>query len=213
MILKVRDGKQVDFVGSGFLCHSKGYVLTCAHLFSLGEKIAISASDPINNWNSITKTQVQAINAQIVQYNSLNDVALLKLDGLVQVNVPRGVFGSADSSIVGSSVVYFGYPFGDTGLHVLKMSASIISSKAMSENGTKRLQLDSMVHNGTGGGPLYDVGSEKIVGIISGKQSPTGASQGGVMIGNYALGQESSVAYATAIEYGIALMKQEGLDA
>jgi serine protease Do len=83
----------------------------------------------------------------------------------------------------------------------------------MSENGTKRLQLDSMVHNGTSGGPLYDVGSEKIVGIISGKQSPTGASQGGVMIGNYALGQESSVAYATAIEYGIALMKQEGLDA
>lgn len=211
MVLKKKEDS-VQFLGSGFLCHSNGYILTCAHLFSLSENIVMASSGPINNWNEMTKEKVHTNDLQVVQYDPINDVALLKILSNFQVSIPKGIYGSADLSLVGSSIIYFGYPFGDIGLHVLKMSSSIISSKILSNDGVKKLQIDSMVHDGTSGGPVFDVGMKKIIGIICGKQNPIGTTGVSIKIGNHELGQESSIGYATAIEYGLELMKLEGLD-
>ena len=49
MILKKQEDGTVEFIGSGFLCHSKGYIMTCAHLFSLAEKVVMAGTEPINN--------------------------------------------------------------------------------------------------------------------------------------------------------------------
>ncbi len=110
---------------------------------------------------------------------------------------------------VGSSVGYLGYPFGQSGLHTLKVSQTIISSKVISD-GTKQFQLDAMIHEGNSGGPLIDLSSNKVIGIISGRFSPTG-NGGTVRIGNHALGTDSTISFATIITYGIELMKSEGL--
>jgi serine protease Do len=167
----------------------------------------------INNWNAMTKEKVYSIELKVAQYDPINDIALLKMcSNDLHVNIPMGLYGSADLSLVGSQIVYFGYPFGDIGLHVLKMSSSIISSKILSDRGTKQLQIDSMIHDGTCGGPVFDIGLEKLIGIIKGKQNPIGSTGVSIRIGNHELGQDTSIAYATAIEYGIELMKLEGLD-
>lgn len=210
MLLR-KNGDGVDFLGTAFLVDGTGYFLTCAHTIQLDMDLAIVPTQPINEWNNMTQERVNTINVEVAQFDTINDCALLKLKGDFTANVMPNMFGDPHKLPVGASVLYFGYPFGDKGLHTLKASSSIISSKAINNNGTKHFQLDSMVHDGNSGGPLVDVHTGQIIGMISGKFNPSGNS-GGIMIGNYALGSESSISYATSIEYGISLMKEEGLN-
>lgn len=206
-----KDTNSIEFLGTAFLVDNKGYLLTCSHTISLDMQLAIVSPQPINEWNNMTQSRVNIIDVEISQFDTTNDCALLKIKTEVTINIMPNIFGNPDKSPVGANILYFGYPFGDKGLHTLKVSSSIISSKAINNNGIKHFQLDSMVHDGNSGGPLVDVHTGQIIGMISGKFNPSGNS-GAVMIGNYALGSESSISYATSIEYGINLMKEEGLN-
>jgi serine protease Do len=209
IVRKTIDGT-AEFVGSGFLCHSKGYVLTCAHSINLTDNLAIVPPHPINDFNPLTFERLQLIDVNVAQFDAANDVALLKTSSPQSITVPDNIFGDDHQIMVGSSVAYLGYPFGQSGLHALKVSSSIISSKVISTN-TRQYQLDAMVHEGNSGGPLIDIATGRIIGIINGRFSPTG-NGGGIKIGNYALGTESSISYATTISYGKELLKSEGLN-
>jgi len=211
MIVRRDDDQGVGFIGSGFLCHSKGYILTCAHGINLTDKLAVLPPQPLDEFNQLTLERVHPIDVIVAQHDPLNDVALLKIVNPPSLSVPNNIFGSENTSKVGSSVCYLGFPFGQSGLHTIKVSQSIISSKVKSENGTKQYQIDAMVHEGNSGGPLVDLQTGQVIGIISGRFSPTG-NHGGVRIGNYALGTESTISYATSINYGLELMKSEGLN-
>lgn len=211
MIVRRKDDQGVEFVGSGFLCHSKGYILTCAHTINLTDKLAVIPPQPIQEFNQMTMERVNVIDVTIAQFDSDNDVALLKINNPPPLSVPENIFGNEEQILVGSSVGYLGFPFGHSGLHTLKVSHSIISSKAISQSGIRQFQLDAMVHEGNSGGPLVDVATNQIIGIINGRFSPTG-NGGNIRIGNHALGTESTISYATAISYGLELMKSEGLD-
>lgn len=211
MIVKKTDDQGVEFIGSGFLCHSKGYILTCAHTINLTEKLAVIPPQPLNEFNQLTLERVNVIDVSVAQFDPDNDVALLKFKTPPPLSVPENIFGNEKSVQVGSSVGYLGFPFGQSGLHTLKVSQSIISSKVKSTKGTNQFQLDAMVHEGNSGGPLIDLASGQIIGIINGRFSPTGNS-GGIRIGNHALGTESTISYATSINYALALMKSEGLN-
>ena len=68
-----------------------------------------------------------------------------------------------------------------------------------------------MVHEGNSGGPLLELSTGQIIGVVLGRFSPTG-SGGGIRIGNHPLGTESTISYAACISYGRALLKAEGLN-
>lgn len=210
MIVK-KETEQVTFIGSGFLCHNQGYILTCAHTINLTDKLAIVTPQPLNEFNQLTLERVNAFDVTVVQFDANNDVALLKIVNTLPISLPDNILGDEKISLIGSSVCYIGFPFGQIGLHTIKISQSIISSKVKSQHGTNQFQLDAMVHEGNSGGPLIDLSSGQIIGIISGRFSPTG-NGASVRIGNHALGTESSISYATSIKYGKELMKAEGLN-
>ncbi len=212
MIIRRSDSEGAEFVGTGFLCHRGGYLLTCAHTLNLTDKLGIIPPLPVNDFNPITLERVNVLDASVAQYNPEHDVALLKINSPLTLNVPDRIFGDPNSVPVGSSVAYFGYPFGQAGLHALKVSSSVISSKVTSKNGTRQFQIDAMVHEGNSGGPLIDLSSTQIIGIIMGRFSPTGKS-GAIRIGSHPLGTESTISYATTIDYGIELLNSEGLNA
>jgi len=164
MIVTKTDEQGLEFIGSGFLCHRNGYILTCAHTINLTDKIAIIPPQPLNEFNQPTLGQVNLINVSVSQFDADNDVALLKIENLPALSVPDNIFGNESSVQVGSSVGYIGYPFGHSGLHTLKISQSIISSKVKSTGGTKQFQLDTMVHEGNSGGPLIELGKVRTSG-------------------------------------------------
>ena len=106
-----------------------------------------------------------------------------------------------------------GFPFGHLGLHTLKVSASVISSKVLSASGSRQLQIDALVHDGNSGGPLVQVRTGQVVGVILARFNPVGGTGVSVMVaGIQPVGTDSTISYAAGISYGIALMKSEGLN-
>jgi serine protease Do len=210
MLAKQKDEKTIDLLGTAFICHAKGYLLTAAHTFSLTDKLGFVPPVPIGQFNKSQQETFNFIPVTVAQFDAVNDVALLKLNSDVTVGVPPNIFGTDELTPIGSSLCYLGFPHAHNGQHALKASSSILGSKVISTNSTKQLVLDSMVEQGNSGGPVIDLASNRIIGIVSRRFSPTG-SNGGIRIGNHALGTESTISYATAISHALALFDAEGL--
>ncbi|MCI1007794.1 trypsin-like peptidase domain-containing protein [Pseudomonas oryzihabitans] len=211
MIAKIAEGEQLSFAGTGFICHPKGYILTCAHILNLTERYCIIPPQPFNQFNNMTITYPQILETSVAQYDPENDVALLKIKNNSEISMPNNIFGAPEKIPVGATVCYLGYPYGQQGLHTLKASQGIVSSKVISTNGTNQFQIDAMIHEGNSGGPLIDVNTNQIIGLINGRFSPTG-SQGSIFIGSHALGTDSTISFATTIDYGVELLKSEGVN-
>lgn len=201
----------VEFRGSAFLCHSKGYALTAAHQVDLMAKLAVAPSQPIDEFVPATLTRVHAHPVTVAQFDAVNDVALLKLPENVSVTVADHWVGQGERIVVGASVAALGVPFGNRGLHTVKLTGTLISGKSLTDQGSKRLHLDANVHEGNSGGSVVEVATGRIVGVVSGRFSPVG-SGAGISIGGFALGSDSTISFAVPIEYGVALMRAEGLD-
>jgi len=155
--------------------------------------------------------RVQAFPATVAQFDAINDVALLKLPESVSVTVADLWVGQGVRISVGASVAALGVPFGNRGLHTVKLTGTLISGKSLTDQGSKRLHLDANVHEGNSGGPVVEVATGRIVGVVSGRFSPVG-SGAGISIGDFALGSDSTISFAVPIEYGVALMRAEGLN-
>jgi S1-C subfamily serine protease len=119
--------------------------------------------------------------------------------------------GRGETIPVGAVVGCLGIPFGARGLHTPKLTSSIVCGKSITEEGTKQLHIDANIHDGNSGGPIIEAASGQIVGIITGRFSPTGTTAS-IRIGEFGLGQESTISFGIPIEYGHMLMKEEGLD-
>jgi S1-C subfamily serine protease len=210
MVCRARADGTAEFLGSGFIAHSAGYVLTAAHIVDLTAKMFVAVVPDVNSFAPRTVPGTQGFEVMVAQYDAVNDVALLKLADTVTIHLPTNWVGQGLTIPAGASVGILGIPFGDRQLHVQKITSSIIAGKSVSAQGAQQLHLDANLHEGNSGGPVIAVQTNQVVGIVSGRFSPTGNTPV-AQIGNFALGQDSTISFATPIEYGVALMKAEGL--
>ncbi|MEW5848622.1 MAG: Do family serine endopeptidase [Myxococcota bacterium] len=146
---------QVRGMGTGFIIHPTGYIVTNAHVVEDAETIEVRLLD-----DDVPRK------ARVVGADPPTDLALLKIDGQ---NLPVLPLGDSDSLEVGDFVVAIGNPFG------LEHSASfgMISAKGrrdISPSGRSGLydfiQTDAAINPGNSGGPLMNLRGE-VVGINS----------------------------------------------
>lgn len=211
ILAKREENGAVTPLGSAFLCHNKGYILTCAHTFSLADSLAALLVPQTDEFAPITLERANSLALTVAQYDASNDVALLKVtqEGTA-FSVPQGVL-DASAVNVGALCAHIGFPFADRGLHVRHLSSAFVSAKVISKSGTRQFQFDGTAHDGGSGGPFIDARTGKVIGIVSGRFAPSGGV-GGISVGGYMLGNDSCISFATSIQYGIDLMKAEGLD-
>lgn len=196
------------FLGTGFLAHEKGYILTCSHIINQTDSIVALFPPSLNTFNPMTLSRVNVIPLTLVQNNPLNDVALLKINNPdANLRVLKNLLGETTTLECGSNIATIGFPFGYEGLHLQSINQGIVSAKTVTTNGVKLVQFDCMIHEGNSGGPLLDAKTGKIIGIVTNRFNPT--KGGGVMIGNHQLGVETNISYAAIIEYGIELIDNE----
>ncbi|MBP1119862.1 serine protease [Pseudomonas sp. PvP028] len=198
-------------LGSGFLCSDKGYFLTCAHTLDITKPLYITTPPDPNSFPTIQGNKFPFTEVDVVQYDPLNDIALLKLklapSTIVACPPPSVIFGDERSIDIGTTICYFGFPFA---FNIPKVSQSVVSAKISTEQGTRNLMLDTAANDKNSGGQLVDVSTNKIIGIVSGRFSPSG-TQPAAWIGGTAMGQDSNVSFAVGISYALDLLKAEGI--
>lgn len=143
--------------GSGFIISADGEIVTSYHVIKEVDQIIVKLDDR------------RELPAEIIGFDKLSDIALLKIDAQ---GLPTVAIGSSEALKVGQWVLAIGAPFGFD----YTVTAGIVSAKGRSlpfENYVPFLQTDVAINPGNSGGPLFDL-SGKVVGINSQIYSQTG---------------------------------------
>ena len=157
--------------GTGFFINEDGIVITCNHVIcnsSLEEgRLAFT-------YNNNIRVEKNGINYRVNIVHDINDedpifmdYAILEITGGGFQALPISHF---DEIQVGNEILFGGYPFGRNYPYFTK---GLISAKHPKPSRLNQLvqintiALDANVNPGNSGGPLYDISSGGIAGIIS----------------------------------------------
>lgn len=137
-------------VGSGFIVHSAGYVLTNFHVVKHADKIRAVLSDK------------RELTARVIAQEPRTDLALLRLEG--EGPFPSADLGDSDRLESGEWAMAAGSPLG----LAQTFTVGVISATGRSHLGiTSRenfIQTDASINYGNSGGPLLNIDAE-VVGI------------------------------------------------
>ena len=135
--------------GSGIIISKSGYIVTNHHVIEDADDIEVEF---------ILNDQVQKFNAEIVQVDKVNDLAIIKIfdmnfDGLD--DLPYAF--KSRSSDVGTKVYAYGYPMALSLMgKEIKITDGIISSKTGFDGNVTTYQITAPIQGGNSGGPLFD---------------------------------------------------------
>lgn len=143
--------------GSGVVISPDGFLMTNYHVVENAEKITATLSGG------------DEFNAEIVGFDKISDLALLKLEGS---NFPYALLGNSDDLMIGEWVIALGNPFElFTISNNPSASVGIVSGLNMDFGMQKSgkvlqdmIQTDAAINPGNSGGPLID-SSGKVIGI------------------------------------------------
>jgi serine protease Do len=161
----------VQSLGSGFLISRDGYILTNDHVAGNATKI------------TVTMTNGEKYEAELVGSDAVSDIALLKIKGS---DFPHLMLGNSDDVIIGEWVIAFGNPFGlfdiseKPTVTVGVVSATNMNLRAQEGHVYRgMIQTDASINSGNSGGPLVNSLGE-VIGVNAVIYTP---NQGSVGVG------------------------------
>ncbi len=159
-----RTPQKVSSLGSGFVIHPQGIVVTNNHVIEDADEIVVNFSNG------------EKFDAKIIGRDPKTDLAVLKIEGASGKKFPFVKFGNSQKSRVGDWVIAIGNPFGLGG----SLSAGVISAINRDINAgpyDSFIQTDAAINRGNSGGPLFNLDGE-VIGVNSAIISPSGGSVG-----------------------------------
>lgn len=150
-----RQTRRNTSLGSGVIIDEDGFVLTNAHVIQPNGEIRVQLRDG------------SSYVAGLINIDTANDVALLKIDG--DRPLPTARIGTSSDVMVGETVIAIGNPLGNENT----VTSGIVSSvyRDVRIPGTNAqpsfkdfIQLDAPINPGNSGGPLLNVLGE-VIGI------------------------------------------------
>ncbi len=142
-----------EFIGSGTLVDEAGYILSNYHVVASSDSIRVTLSDQ------------RSFAAEIVGFDSLIDIAVLKIEA---ANLPPAApLGDASVLRIGDWVLAIGHPLGmgSTLTHgivsALGREASILRAEYSIES---FIQTNAAINRGNSGGPLLNLRGQ-VVGV------------------------------------------------
>jgi serine protease Do len=137
-------------VGSGFLIHEDGYLVTNAHVIEQAAEISVTLADGTE------------LPAEEVARDRQNDLAILKVDA--PQPLPHLKLGRSDDLMPGETVIAIGNPLGyqhtvTSGI-VSALDRELRFSPDLAYSGL--IQTDASINPGNSGGPLLNVHGELI---------------------------------------------------
>ena len=145
--------------GSGIIISKSGYIITNHHVIEDADDIEVEF---------ILNDEVQKFNAEIVQVDKTNDLAILKIFDMNFDGVGELPYNfKTRSSDVGTKVYAFGYPMALSIMgKEIKVTDGMISSKTGFDGNITTYQITAPIQGGNSGGPLFDE-KGNLIGINS----------------------------------------------
>jgi len=153
-------------LGSGFVVHPDGYVVTNDHVIAGEHKISVTVFE--NDGKSLEKATFEDV--RIVATSSEMDLALLKIRPERETRFQTVVLGRSDELRQGQTVFAIGSPMGLD----RTVSEGIVSATNRAIQGRLYLQTTSQINPGNSGGPLFNLEGE-VVGVTNMKIMAMGA--------------------------------------
>lgn len=143
--------------GSGFIIDKEGRILTNHHVVRDADRITVVLGE---------SPQDEEYDAEIVGYDVLTDIAVIKIDADVK-DLPVVELGDSDEMEVGDWVMAIGTPFGELAGTV---TVGVVSAKGRNDlrimggeaEYQNYIQTDASINFGNSGGPLVNLRGEAI---------------------------------------------------
>jgi serine protease Do len=144
--------QQVRVLGSGFVVHEDGYIVTNAHVVADVSQLKVVFSDG------------QEFQAQVVSEDTNKDLAVLALKNVT--GLPYVEFGRSNDLMIGETVVAIGNPYGYSNTVTSGVVSAVGRDLQVSEGFWLRglIQTDASINPGNSGGPLLNINGE-LIGI------------------------------------------------
>ena len=188
--------KDIDSRGSGVIVQENGYVLTCNHVVckyvlennalkdaSYSKDIVVRLADGTELPAKVAFTKSLSQDSRPLLY----DYAILKIDGRTFTPAEFGDYNSVEE---GSDVYFSGYPLSSSHLttHRGMVSAKYTREGTFNKTPQKVFQIDGAINKGNSGGPLFDLSTQRVVGLISTREG--GISKDLVDLRDYIVSQK-----------------------
>jgi serine protease Do len=209
MMLFRREADQVAFRGTAFLVHPDGYLLTAAHLITGKYELMVVPVEESADFTAVHTDTVAPIGVEVRQMDRDRDLALLRFAQEIEISMPDHVVGIPEQVPVGNSVACLGYPFGYYGIYNQLIKQAVICSKILSGNESRIFLFDTMVHDGSGGGPLINLYDGRIIGVVGGRFAPQELMRDHLKQSETPI--KTDVSYAVSIAHAAELMEKENL--
>ncbi|WAC71923.1 serine protease [Roseateles sp. SL47] len=211
------DNPRFGFRGTGFMVGDGKTIVTCSHVIPnpLEKDLAILVPGVAN-----ASGQAQPRSVKLLRRDALHDLALLELDEgkpLVATLPLATVDDSATAVREGVAVALMGYPLGTAlGVQLVthrgivaaitKAALPAPTSNNLSERAIRQLrggdmeflQLDITAYPGNSGGPLMDIRTGKVVGVVNMVALKSTRES--------ALSAPSGISYAVPVKYVLPLL-------
>jgi serine protease Do len=144
-------------LGSGFIVHEDGYLITNFHVIE-GQK-HFTVTQFVQEGAELKRVIHKKI--RIVALDAFHDLAVLQIEEEHETPFPKVVL-SLDEPVFGESVFVIGNP---AGLE-RTVTEGILSHTGRLFEGSLYLQLDASVNPGNSGGPLFN-GHGQVIGVVN----------------------------------------------
>lgn len=146
--------QEINSVGSGFIIHESGFVVTNAHVVGRTTDVKVIFADK--------RTEP----ATVVSIDPKHDLAVLKIDA--PTPLPHLRLGRSDDIMVGETVIAIGNPLGLQHSVTSGIVSAIDRELRFSRDVvyTGLIQTDAAINQGNSGGPLLNINGE-LIGINS----------------------------------------------
>lgn len=143
-------------LGSGFLIHPKGYLVTNDHVVAGEHKVSVTLFK--RGEKDLRKEQFNKV--RIVATSPQLDLALLKIEDAGELEFPTVPLGDSDQLRQGQGVFAVGSPLG----MARSVSQGIVSLRNRPMGGQLFIQTTTQINPGNSGGPLFNLRGE-VVGV------------------------------------------------
>jgi len=210
------DSPRFGFRAAGFAVVDGLHVLTNAHVVPPEEPGRIDRTLAVQVWS--TEGQWQLRSARLLGRDLAQDLALLEIDGPA---LPVLRLAGQDA-VEGTSIALMGFPIGNALGFVHTTHRGIVSAwtavampagdpsglsaravRQMREGSFRLMQLDAIAYPGNSGGPVLDIETGEVVGVL----------QGGAVKGTKeaALSAPTGITYAVPASAAVALLREHKL--